>query len=48
MANPNLGQDGANKGEGKWTVAHVVAKFYPLQQAAGKSRYGYLIKHQAL
>ena len=30
MANLNLGLDGANKIERKWTAAHMVAKSYPL------------------
>ena len=44
MVNLNLGQDVANKREGKQTAAHIVAKSYPLEQAAGMLRYGSLIK----
>ena len=38
----NLGQDQANKRERKQTAAQV-AKYCPLQQATGISRYGSLI-----
>ena len=44
MANLNLGQDVANNREGKYTVAHKVAKSYPLYQIVGLCRYGSLIK----
>ena len=43
MANPNVGQDVTNKSIRKYTVAHVVAKSYTLQQAEGMRRYGSLI-----
>ena len=44
MASLNLGQDVVNKKkELKQTAAHIVAKSYPLQQAAGMRRYGSLI-----
>ena len=44
MANLNLGQDVANKTEGKkWTAALKVAKSYLLWQAERMCRYGSLI-----
>ena len=43
MANLNLSQDVANKREKKETVAHIVAKFYPLELAVKLYRYGSLI-----
>ena len=43
IGNPNLGQDVANKSEGKYTAARIVAKSNPLQQAVETHRYGSLI-----
>ena len=43
MVNLNLGQDAANKKERKQTAAHIVAKFYHLQQAVRMRRYGSLL-----
>ena len=43
MANPNLGQDVANKREKIYTDAHKVAKSYVLQLAAAMRRCGSLI-----
>ena len=43
MTNLNFGQDVANKRERKQTAAHIVAKSYPLKQAAGMRRHGSLL-----